>query len=261
MSANEAKRVLVTGAEGTIGSAIREHLAERYRLSYLTHEKASFPSHVADVSDLDAILPAFRGVDAVVHLAAAAEVEAAWEEVLRSNIVGTYNVYEAARREGVPQVVFASSNHAVGMYEIDSAPDIYDLDDPRVYGPDVPPRPDSLYGVSKAFGETLGRYFSDRYGLRVICLRIGSVREDDDPRGLEQLRGQDGTRLSTAEQRARMRAIWLSQRDCARLVAVALESDVDFSIAYGISDNPRQFWDLASARELGYEPRDRAPED
>jgi nucleoside-diphosphate-sugar epimerase len=259
MRERSRKRVLVTGAEGIVGRAIREHLAGPYELSYLTHGVAPFPSRVADVADLEAILPAFTGMDAVVHLAAATDLDAPWEDVLPANIVGTYNVLEAARRTAVPLVVLASSSHVVGMYEIEGAPRIFDVDDPRRYGIDAPLRPDSLYGVSKAFGEVLGRYYTDRYGLRVICLRIGAVREDDDPNGLEQLIDWPDKRLSETEQRARMRAIWMSRRDCVRLVAAALESDLPYAVVYGTSDDPRQVWDLRTARELGYEPLDAAP--
>ena len=117
-----ARRVLVTGAEGTIGTAVREHLADRYELTSLTLTPQEFPSHVADIADLDAILPAFENVDAVVHLAASAALETPWDDVLHNNIVGTYNVFEAARQAGVSRVVFASSNHVVGMYEMDGAP-------------------------------------------------------------------------------------------------------------------------------------------
>ena len=94
------RRILVTGAEGVIGTAVREHLEGRYELTSLTLTEQEFPSHVADISDLDAIRPAFEGVDAVVHLAASAELETPWDDVLRNNIVGTYNVFEAARLAG-----------------------------------------------------------------------------------------------------------------------------------------------------------------
>ncbi|CAN5539074.1 MAG: NAD(P)-dependent oxidoreductase [Chloroflexi bacterium] len=254
------KRVLITGANGTIGTALREHLGDRYELTALTRSPADFPSHLGDIVDLDAILPAFQGVDSVVHLAATPSVTAEWDEVRDSNLIGVYNVYEAARRNGVPQVVFASSNHAVGMYEVDGAPELYELDDPRVYDHTVPVRPDSLYGASKVFGEALGRYYVDRHGLRVICLRIGAVQPGDSPTvglALEV----DPDRLTVEEQRQRTRALWLSQRDCAGLVAAALDADhVTWAVVYGISDNPRRFYDLSHAREvLGFEPRDSAP--
>jgi nucleoside-diphosphate-sugar epimerase len=204
------------------------------------------PSHVADIADLAAILPAFEGVDSVVHLAAAADVDSTWEEVLASNIIGTRNVFEAARLAGVAQVVFASSNHVVGMYEQDGKPEIYraDIDKPLVdEGP--APRPDSLYGVSKGFGELIGRYYVERHGLRVVCLRIGWVWDRDEP----------PTNHAQAE------AIWLSHRDCAQLVRRALEADqVDWAVVYGISNNPRGFWSLDGARRiLGYEPQDSPP--
>src|SRR5688572_21289201 len=120
------KQVLVTGAEGVIGTAIRLRLSDRYDLRSLTRRPRDFPSYVADIADLDAILPAFEGIDAVVHLAASSAISSDWDNVLRSNIIGTYNVYEAARRAGAGAVVFASSNHAVGMYEVDGAPTIHE---------------------------------------------------------------------------------------------------------------------------------------
>ncbi len=257
------KRVLVTGAEGTIGAAVREHLGDRYDLRPLTLTRQAYPSHVANITDLEAILPAFAGIDAVVHLAASPAVETPWEEILPNNLIGTYNVFEAARRAGVETVVFASSNHAIGMYELDGAPDIYELDDQRVYDHTVEVRPDSLYGVSKVYGEALGRYYMERHGLRVFCLRIGAVRAGDDPTAPEVLASSPSLLdLRTEEQRRkRMRAVWLSRRDCAQLIARCLDADdVRWAVVYGISDNPRQFWDLSHAREvLGYAPEDGAP--
>lgn len=257
------KRVLVTGAAGTIGTAVREHLSERYELHALTLQPADFPSHVADIADLDAIQPAFEGMDAVVHLAASAAVLTPWEEILPNNLIGTYNVYEAAHRAGVGAVVFASSNHTIGVYELEGAPEIYELDDSRVYDHRVEVRPDSLYGVSKVYGEALGRHYVDMYGLRVFCLRIGSVRADDDPRSPELLTTAPALldHLTPEQRFARTRATWLSQRDCAELIANCLDADdVRWAVVYGISDNPRQFWDLSHARELlGYQPKDSAP--
>ncbi len=259
-----SKTVLVTGAEGTIGTLVREHLGERYRLRALTRSPQEFASHVADIADLDAIRPAFEGVDAVVHLAASPAVETPWAEILPNNLIGTYNVFEAARQAGVGTVVFASSNHAIGMYELDGAPSLYDLGDDRVYDERVETRPDSLYGVSKLYGEALGRMHHDLHGMRVVCLRIGSVRADDDPASPAMLASVPAplAHLSPEERRRRMRATWLSRRDCAELIARAIDADdVGWAVVYGISDNPRQFWSLRSARELlGYEPRDRAPE-
>ncbi|MBA2440042.1 MAG: NAD(P)-dependent oxidoreductase [Thermoleophilaceae bacterium] len=253
-----SRRVLVTGAEGTIGTAVREHLADRYELSSLTLTLQEFPSHVADIAELEAIQPAFENVDAVVHLAASPAIETPWDDVLSNNIVGTYNVFEAARQAGVERIVFASSNHAVGMYELDGAPGLYDLTDERRYDHEAEIRPDSLYGVSKAYGEALGRFYADRHGLRVFCLRIGAVRSSDDPTVPSENPLLD---LDAEGRRNRMRAVWLSRRDCAELIARCLDvDDVSFAIVYGVSDNPRRFWDLTHARDLlGWEPQDAAP--
>ncbi len=254
------RRVLLTGAEGVIGTVIREQLGHAYDLRALTWRPASFPSHVADIADLAAIRPAFDGMDAVVHMAGTPHVSSSWDEVLRSNIVGTRNVLEAAREAGVGRVILASSNHAVGMYEIEAAPAIYADHDPRVIAEDAPVRPDSDYGVSKVFAEAIGRMYADRFGMRVVCLRIGSVLPDDDPTGPSVLATAGWMPwLTEDDRRARLRATWLSQRDCAELIRCSLEADVRFEIAYGVSDNPRRFWSLDGARALGFVPRDRAP--
>jgi NAD+ dependent glucose-6-phosphate dehydrogenase len=252
------RRVLVTGAEGVIGTAVREHLGPRYELTSLTLTPQDFPSHVADVADLDAIRPAFEGVDAVVHLAASAGLETPWADVLHNNIVGTYNVFEAARQAGVERVVFASSNHVIGMYELEGAPSLYDVHDERTYDHTAEIRPDSLYGVSKAYGEALGRMYVERHGLRVFCLRIGAVRANDDPTAPTANPLID---LDAEGRRNRLRAVWLSKRDCAELIAACLEvEDVSWAVVYGVSGNPRRFWDLDHARELlGWEPQDSAP--
>jgi hypothetical protein len=192
------RRVLVTGGEGIIGSVVRRTLADAYDLSFLTLRPASFASHVGNITRLASIRPAFRGVDAVVHLAGASSVDSPWEQVLANNVVGTYNVFEAARLAGVKRVVYASSNHTIGMYEAEGAPGIYDLDDGRAFDVSVPVRPDSLYGVSKVFGEALGRLYADRHQMDVICLPdegrgrppVRAVpRPDDGPESQTPARG------------------------------------------------------------------------
>lgn len=256
-----ASRVLVTGADGVIGSIVRQHLGHTYQLSYLTRRPAPFASHVGDIGDLASIQPAFEGVEAVVHLAASSSVDASWDEILSDNIVGTYNVFEAARRAGLSRVVFASSNHTVGMYEVDGAPELYEADDHRIYDAETTPRPDSLYGVSKLFGEAIGRLYADRHGLRVVCLRIGAVREHDDPTNVAGEQTSLLPELTADQLGRRLRAVWLSHRDCAQLISRALDADVDWAVVYGVSNNPGRFWDLDGARDLiGYEPMDAAPE-
>ena len=260
--ATPVRDVLITGADGQVGTALREYLGDEFTLRSLTLQPREFPSHVGDIADLEAIRPAFAGVQAVVHLAASPSVETPWDDILTNNLIGTYNVFEAARLAGVDRVVFASSNHAIGMYEFDASPELFELDDQRTFDHTVPVRPDSLYGVSKAYGEALGRYYHERHGMAVYCLRIGALRGDDNPYSDREIQGGAGMLNLTPEQtRKRMRAAWLSRGDAAELVRRCLTvEDARWALVYGISDNPRQYWDIGHARAvLGYDPKDSAP--
>ena len=237
------KHVLVTGADGLVGSLVMDGLNDRYQLRPLTHE-------MVDVADFAALRPHLDGVDAVVHLAASAEVDSPWETVLTANLVGARNVYEAASEAGVDLVVFASSNHAVGMYQRDGSLWTDDPARPRRIGNDIPVRPDSLYGASKAWGEALGRFYAETTSLRVVCLRIGWVTDDDTV-------PNSGGDATIDERRAR--GMWLSHRDCISLIgaAVAAPPDVRWAIVYGVSDNPGRWFELDAGRSLlGWEPRD-----
>ena len=184
------KRVLITGAGGRIGRLLYDRLADRYEVRALSRRPLDIPAHVADIRDIDAIQPVFEGIDAVVHMAANAHVAAGWDEIVEANVHGTYNVYEASRRAGVGQVIFASSNHAVSGWEIECGPSLYELSDTRTIDERAEIRPDSPYGFSKAAGEALGRQFVDLHGLRVHCLRIGWLL---DPAGDADLFSQDVT--------------------------------------------------------------------
>lgn len=228
--------VLITGAAGSIGSVLRRGLAGRYDLLCLADiapQRAAGDGErciALDVRDARATEDAFRGMDCVVHLAGipVEPAENAWEQILPANVVGTWNVFEAARRAGVRRVVFASSNHAIGFYRRESV-----IDDT------VPPRPDTCYGVSKVFGEAVGRLYADKHGLSVACLRIGSFRE----------RPEDRRQLAT----------WLSHRDGVQLFRRCIEApDFHFVVAYGVSDNAAGFWRNDRLAWLGYRPQDRA---
>lgn len=254
------KKVLVTGIAGVIGQACVDLLSDRYEITGIDiKDPGKAPTLVASVSDLDAILPAFEGIDAVVHLAGNPLVSAPWDDVFNINIQGTYNVFEACRIKGVPAVVFASSNHTIGGYEDEGLPEIYKVGDTRVYDHTVELRPDSLYGVSKVFGEAVGRYYQEYHGVRSYNLRIGSVRGDDDPKSPEVPNGSFWLPLTPEQKYERMESTWLSKRDCCELIAACIEAeDVPFAIVYAISDNPRKFWDLSHAKELlGWEPVDK----
>ncbi len=253
--------VAITGANGLIGRVLSKGLADEYDLRLLTRRPTDIASSVVDLDDLKAVTERLDGAAAVLHLAAAATVESPWEAVLEANLVGAYNVLEASRITGIDLVVFASSNHAIGTYEVENAPGLYALDNELCWDEHAEVRPDSLYGASKVFGEALGRYYSDMHGLRVVCLRIGSVLADDDPCSQQVEAGPSWMSLGPADALARLRATWLSQRDCVQLFRRCLEAtDLTWGVVYGISDNLRQFWDLGSARTLlGYAPVDGAP--
>ena len=224
------KKILVTGAAGDVGGHLRRELAGRYalRLSDIrpVADLAAGEEFICgDCASLRDMLRVTKGVEAVVHLGGFS-VEGDWETILRANIVGAYNVFEAMRRNGVRRMVFATSNHAVGFYERD------ETIDHRVY-----PKPDSRYGVSKVFGEALGSLYADKYGMRVFCMRIGNVHPFP----------QDKRRLS----------IWVSPRDFAQLVTIGIEHpEVRFEIVYGVSGNTRSWYDNANATRLGYKPQD-----
>ena len=224
------KTVLITGAAGDVGSHLRRELAGRYALR-LSDIKPVAPLAKGekfvkgDITRITDLLAATKGVDAIVHLGAFS-VEGDWETILGANIAGTYNVFEAARRNGVKRVLFATSNHAVGFYRRDQTIDH------RVY-----PKPDSRYGVSKVFGEALASLYADKYGLQMFMMRIGNV----NPKPV------DKRRLS----------IWLSPRDLAQLVTIGIEHpDIRFEIVYGVSGNRRSWYDNSNAHRLGYRPQD-----
>jgi NAD+ dependent glucose-6-phosphate dehydrogenase len=235
MAEAKKRRVLITGAAGRIGSSLAEQLKDRYdlRLHYHHTVPEQKPAHdfvIADVSKYDEIAPAMEGIDAVVHMAGDPSTRATWESVRQKNIDGTYNVYEAALQAGVRRVVFASTNHVMGMYDRDQQWPIYARQ---------PVRPDSLYGVSKAFGENLGRHYYDQYGLSIICLRIGWFL----PRPRDEI----------------SRWMWLSPRDCAQVTSCAIEADLGYGVYYAISRNSRRHWDITDTMEkLGYRPQDDA---
>lgn len=210
------RRILITGAAGGVGTILTQRLKDEYDITGhdLTAQPDADPVILgADLVDYDAVRAVMEGVDTVVHLAGAASPEASWDAVLNANIVGTRNVLEAARDAGVRRVVFASSNHAMGMYDR--------LEQWPVY-PGTLPRADSLYGVSKVFGESLGRYYYDEYGLSFIALRIGWVSGDPTVSDVDVLH-----------------AMWLSERDTAQVVRCAIEAEVDFGIYYAISSTLR----------------------
>ena len=226
-------RVLITGAAGALGKQLRKsgsQLAKHVRLTDRIPSEGLQPGEEDMPFELDnmvAVMTGVAGCDAVVHLGARAS-EGTWDDVLHSNIMGTYNVYEAARRSGVKRIVYASSIHTIGYYERNQTIDAK-----------APTRPDSLYGVSKVFGESMASLYHDKFGIESVCLRIGSCfPEPTDRRHL---------------------ITWLSYRDMRQLVELSLSVPrVGFMICYATSNNREAFWDNRAASVLGYRPQDSA---
>jgi uronate dehydrogenase len=231
MSLKNHRKILLTGAAGGLGQALRQRLkanCDVLRLSdraSLGEPAADEEIVLADLADAAAVSEMVRGVDAIVHLGGMS-VEGPFGPILQANILGVYNLYEAARVHGVKRVVFASSNHVTGFYR-----------QSETITADRPARPDGLYGVSKAFGEDLSRFYFDRYGIETACLRIGSSFPEPKDR--------------------RMLATWLSFDDLHRLITACLSTPVlGHTIIFGMSDNAVTWWDNAQARHVGYVPQD-----
>jgi uronate dehydrogenase len=226
-------RILITGVAGRIGSVLRTDLRGHYAHLRLT-DKRALPDlrddedfAQADLTDFDAIARVAEGIDVIVHLGATA-MEDAWPTVLQNNIAGTFNIFEAARVQNVRRVIFASTHHVVGYYPRGK----------RV-APDDPVRPDSRYAVSKVFGESLGRLYADKHGIETIAMRIGTF----------QSKPLDRRQLSA----------WISRRDMVELTRCCIDAPkVHFEIVFGVSDNRRNWWDIGSARRLGYVSQDDA---
>lgn len=227
------RTILITGAGGALGSVLVAAWRDKYRLRLAAREARrdglfdGLDVRYGDLTDAVAVDAAMQGVDTVVHLGGRS-LEDEWQEILDANIRGTFNVFEAARQHRVARVVYASSHHVGGFHRRD-----------RITGAKDEVRPDSLYAVSKVFGEALGRLYADKHGLSVICQRIGVARPRPPHR-----RG-----LWT----------WLSERDFVHLTECCVEArDIRFEVVYGVSGNSRKLWDMAGAAAIGYHPCDDA---
>ncbi len=227
------RRVMVTGAAGGVGGMLRKLMRGLYP-EIIWSDQRALPDQAADetfqaldLTDLDSLRRGLEGVDGIVHLGGAS-IEKPWDTILQANIIGAYNLFEAARLQGVKRIVFASTNHTVGFYPRS-----------RRIGVDATLRPDTRYGASKAFGEALGALYAYKHGIGVTALRIGNV--------------------SMAPANRRLLSIWLHPEDLLQLIRIGLEHpEIRHEVFYGASDNERGWWDNAAARRFGYRPRHRA---
>ena len=240
-SSSTKRRVLVTGAAGNIGSYFAEHSFERYALRLMVLEAELAQAEplrrygdviAGDITDLAQMRAACQDIDTVIHLAATPDPEATWDTLLPLNINGTYNTFTAAHEAGCRRVVFASSIHAVAAYQSDLQ-----------VKADEPVNPGNLYGVSKCFGEALGRYMAEQLGLSVIALRIGAFQPRDRARDPNTLEMMDS---------------FVSRRDLNHLLQCCIDvEDLKFAILHGLSDNLFKRADISNARALvGYAPQD-----
>lgn len=229
--------LLITGAGGTLGSHLARALAHRYDLRLMIRPGASsdgLGSHgevvACDLDDLVGLRSACLGIDTVVHLAGESDPSAVWRDLLPANLIGTYHLFTAAKAAGCRRVVYASSIHAVSGYPIDVQ-----------VKPTDPVNPGDLYGVSKCFGEALGRYFAEQEGLSVIALRIGACLpatavEQDDAVGVLDA--------------------FLAQDDLVELLGRAIDDrTLVWGLFHAVSDNRVKRLDISTTREvLGYAP-------
>lgn len=271
--------VLTTGAYGRCGTALIDHLHNRdeYEFTYYNrsdrptnHPYGGYDTVVGDVTDGEKLVKAADGRDAIVHLAAYPYTDGTWEDVFEPNVLGMVNALEAARNGEVESFIFGSTNHVMGLYEEEHAPQLYSLDSDLVLHHTDPVRPDSYYGVSKSFGEDLGRYYVEthEYPKRFYSLRICTVNgpDYDHPYGDAEQGVEDGEfeRGSEEYERrvARMKGMWQSRRDFAHQVDCCLrDEDVEFDVFHGVSDNRRRWFDLEHARaRIGYSPKDDGEE-
>jgi nucleoside-diphosphate-sugar epimerase len=233
------QKILITGSSGKIGQLFVHHLKDRYDL-VLTDivdipESFGFPFVKADISSLESIRPLFEGVHTVIHLAADYRREAPWESLLPNNIVGVYNVFEAAHQAQCKRVIFASSINSVDGY-----------DDGIQIHTNMPVAPLNLYGASKAWGEAVGRFYADFKRLSVHCLRLGWVTPHDN----EHL---------TGNKNVVMLSMTLTYRDLLNLLDGCLDSSLHFAMVHGISDNTSKRLDLSDTKAtLGYAPIDNS---
>lgn len=224
-------KILLTGSESNIGKRLRPHLSDMFPKIRLSDRLPTVFPHSneeiqqCELADADAVQTLVQGCDGIIHLGGIAS-EDTFANILNSNIIGLYNVYEAARKNGVKRILFASSNHVIGFHDVTTRLDAH-----------AEMRPDSLYGVSKGYGELVARYYYDKYGVETVSVRIGSCF----PKPTDK----------------RMLRTWLSDSDLLSLIQCVFTAPVvGYCVVYGVSDNQATWWDNGQANFLGWHPKD-----
>jgi len=238
----------ITGANGVVGRVLMKGLAGEYQLKAFTRRPVDFPSTLINFERASEVRGAFAGLEAVIHLAADPSPAAPWESVREHNLEGMYQVCEECVRSGVKRLIFASTNHTQHGNTIRTTPETLDPRKRLHMRLSDPPNPDSLYAVSKLFGENIGKLYSQQQGLEFIGLRIGWIVEANTPLVMRGTPAEDY-----------LRAMFLSHRDCVAAHRCALEVDTRYLLAYVVSDNGRRVFDLEETRRaLGFAPQDDA---
>lgn len=248
MKEKRFKYIGITGAAGHIGQVLMKGLTDLYKLKPFVLEPALFPSTAVDLSDQEKIKGIFAGLDAVIHLAADPNPSAVWESIRKNNIEATYQVFEECVRSKVKRIIFASTNHVQHGNTLMTTPETLDPNKKLLMKLTDPPNPDSLYAVSKLFGEHAGKLYSEKYGLEFVGLRIGWTIKEDDPTVKRGTLAEDY-----------IRAMFLSQKDCVQAFQRALEIGTKYMLAYAVSNNNRRVFDLTETiKNLGFHPQDNA---
>lgn len=241
-------QVGITGANGVVGRVLMKGLGQEYQLKAFTRRPVDFPSAIVNFEQAAQVRGAFAGLEAIIHLAADPSPAAPWEEVREHNLEGMYQVCEECVRSGVKRLVFASTNHTQHGNTLLTTPETLDPRKQIRMKLSDPPNPDSLYAVSKLFGENIGKLYSQRHGLEFIGLRIGWIVSQNDPTIMRGTPAEDY-----------LRAMFLSHRDCVQAHRRALEVEARYLLVYVVSDNGRRVFDLEeTGRTLGFVPQDDA---
>lgn len=247
---HKQNNILITGSSGLIGKILLQYLPSEYTITGVDVTKSSDKrTSVANLQNINEIKHHYADIDTVIDLAGISNLDADWNQIYNNNIPATYNCFEAAKQNKVKRIIYASSNHVTGLYE--SEPPYSDVISGNYHKVDVSKfnhlnssskiKPDSPYGIGKSFGESAAKYYSEKFGISVICLRIGTVNKYNKPMDIRQF------------------ATLLTHRDLVQLVlkSINAKSDIKYEIFYGVSNNKWRIWDLTeSATKISYEPQD-----